>query len=648
MRRLRILRILLPVLLAGFVVAIVVAVRSRPPRGIVPSAASTEKGARMEGFRFTDLIGGRRKLLVQARIGRMEDRGAFRIEGVERVEIDREGDSPLVLTAARGVGSGAQGKRVIRLEGGVTLHDDDLGLTLVIPTVEIDQVAGVVRSLGNVKVEGERAHGTASALVYSLRGEPARIFTLLLDGPGGEHVDAHEVTVPAGSRTALLEGDVHAREGGMEIAAERVALARSARGKLERADASPLVTGKAVALAGGSGAFAAREFHATWGPDGSLATVELLGEARVEHTRGMLAADRIAARALDVPGRFGVDASGNVLVTATLDGGPGELTADALTGTLARGRIEDGTASGNVRFAGAGTVGEAARLDFDVLSGSGRATLHAEGTQRASLANRRTRVAAETIVTDLRGDHLSARGRVEATLLPDTAKGAAARRVAAPFAPGEAVHFVSGSLESFEAGQRLVFKDDVRGWQGERALSADEVEMAQGAETLAAKGRVTTRMPRTAARATSDADYLQVTSDSLLYQGKAHTADYDGHVRARQSEGWLEAPHIRALLAESGGGVREIDADGGIRFEYRAPGAGGVPTTATGEGDRLTYDTATRTVRIFGDKGPATVRATGENAGTTVGRVLRYQLDTGALEVESGERDRAIIKTPKG
>ena len=43
----------------------------------------------------------------------------------------------------------------------------------------------------------------------------------------------------------------------------------------------------------------------------------------------------------------------------------------------------------------------------------------------------------------------------------------------------------------------------------------------------------------------------------------------------------------------------------------------------------------------------ATVRSTGPKGGVTVGRVLRYDVETGALQVESGERDRATIRTPK-
>jgi lipopolysaccharide export system protein LptA len=69
-------------------------------------------------------------------------------------------------------------------------------------------------------------------------------------------------------------------------------------------------------------------------------------------------------------------------------------------------------------------------------------------------------------------------------------------------------------------------------------------------------------------------------------------------------------------------------------------------TTASGRGDRAIFEAAGRAIRVFGDQGAATIVATGEKAGSTTGRVLRYELETGALEVESGDRDRATIKTP--
>jgi hypothetical protein len=169
MRRFHLLRWLLPIALLGLVVAIVLAARARPKRSAAPADVSTDQSARMEGFRFSDLVQGRRRLLVQAKVGRVDDQGAFEVEHVERVEVDREEQPPLLLTAEHGSGSGTQGKRSVRLEGGVTIHDDDTNLGMEIPTVEIDQVAGWVRSLGPVLLTGEAWKGTAGAAARGSR-----------------------------------------------------------------------------------------------------------------------------------------------------------------------------------------------------------------------------------------------------------------------------------------------------------------------------------------------------------------------------------------------------------------------------------------------------------------------------------------------
>jgi hypothetical protein len=260
MHRIRLLRILLPILLLGFLIVIALTLRARPRAraGAAPDP-SADQSARMEGFRFSDLVGGRRRLLVQAKVGRVDEQGAFEVEQVERFEVDRENQAPLLLTATRGAGSGAQGKRTVRLEGGVTLRDDESGLGLEIPTVEIDQVAGIVRSIGAVALKSEAWSGSAEEVIYSLKGEPTQMRTLVLDGPAGGHLSAQRASMRVGSRTLTLGGQVEASQRGMSLRAEDVVLVRRADGGLESAIASPAVTGTAAQLAGGSAGFVARE-----------------------------------------------------------------------------------------------------------------------------------------------------------------------------------------------------------------------------------------------------------------------------------------------------------------------------------------------------------------------------------------------------
>jgi lipopolysaccharide export system protein LptA len=430
------------------------------------------------------------------------------------------------------------------------------------------------------------------------------------------------------------------------LAADNVVALRRADGRIESVTASPAVTGSAAALGGGKAEFAAGEMTANWDRDGNIADVRLSGNARIRHPRGTIAADRIEAKAVEPAGSFAVETAGQVTASGPTPKGVGQLSCDALHATIdAKGLARDGVATGNVRFDGEGTAGEAAEARFTTLDADGTVTLRGSDERRARLASGKIRIVADTIVSDVRGVKMRADGRVESTMLP--APGAKTAAASPMFTSTEAVHFVSASLDSTSSGTHLVLHGDVRGWQGERTLSADDVEIVEEGQILNAKGHVSTRMPRELARATSEADYVQIGADTLSYRGGAHIAEYDGSVRVRQAEGWLQAPHLTAALATGGPGLREVQASRGVRFEYRAPGQRGVPTTATGEGDRAVYDTAARVVRVYGDTAPATVRSTGPNGGTTVGRVLRYDLDSGALEVESGERDRATIRTPK-
>jgi lipopolysaccharide export system protein LptA len=70
-----------------------------------------------------------------------------------------------------------------------------------------------------------------------------------------------------------------------------------------------------------------------------------------------------------------------------------------------------------------------------------------------------------------------------------------------------------------------------------------------------------------------------------------------------------------------------------------------MPRPISGTADRLVYKPALASVRLFGDEAPAVVRRIGEGGGTTKGRELHYRLDTGALDVESGEQGSGRIRS---
>jgi len=265
------------------------------------------------------------------------------------------------------------------------------------------------------------------------------------------------------------------------------------------------------------------------------------------------------------------------------------------------------------------------------------------GARKAALSTGRARVAGNSIVVEEGRGTTVAEGRVEATLLPDPAARSTPRN-ATPFRADAPVHFVADRLDATERGDHLVFSGSVRGWQGERSLAAARVEMDQSAQTLSARDKVVSRLPRSEAASVSEADYVQVTAQALDYDGKKGVAGYRDDVHLRQKEGSLQAQRLDAGL-QSGGKLEEALASQDVTFEYRHLRADGTVEIAKGKADRAQYRPGESLVRLFGDRAPASVRKEGTQSGTTEGRVLRYRLDSGVLEVESGARDRGRIET---
>src|SRR5262249_29844107 len=133
-----------------------------------------------------DMLGAARRLALEAGGGGEDAQGAWRLEGGKRLEIDRENAPPIVGRAARGTATGGQGQRVFRPEGGVEIREQEQGLLVSLPTLEVDQPAGVARSLGEVKISATRFEGTAREVVYGLNGQPTEIRDLALqDREGG-------------------------------------------------------------------------------------------------------------------------------------------------------------------------------------------------------------------------------------------------------------------------------------------------------------------------------------------------------------------------------------------------------------------------------------------------------------------------------
>lgn len=605
----------------------------------VADLGRSETSSRIEGFTFEEFSGERKVLSVAAGVGTFDEDGNFSVQDVRRVEIHREGKPPLIARAERGAGTGPQGGRVVRLEGGVEVFDAEAGVRAALDSLEVDQPSGVARSLGEVILESGTMTGKADAVIYGLGERPTEIFVLTLRGADGSALEAAHAVVEPGERRLELTGAVRVTSGRATLRSERVVLHRATDGYPERAEISLGLVLDADVENRGLLRATAEAGEVTWGVDREIASAVLEGRARVRQAATEVDAQRIAADRLPDAG-WNLQAEGSVRARGITRGGDAILEALRLEGrTDDAGAIVRADAVGTVRFRSERAVAESEKASFRPEERDFPITLEGPAGGRARVASGRTRVAAGVIRTDADGTRLAARDRVEASLLPET-DAAAEAEPPGPFRADEAVHFVSKELDSAEEGRVLAFRGEVKGWQGDRHLSADEVEIDDRQESLRARGSVLTRFPDPG-REPRQPGFVQVSAASLDYHGESGAAVYEGSVRVRQREGWLESERLEIDLGEEPRReIREIRAAGSVRFEYRAADAETGTPPARGSADRLRHDPVARILRLMGDRAPAEIRRPGDAGGSTRGRVLRYDLDSGAVDVESGTEER--------
>lgn len=645
MKRLRLVRFLLLALLLPFIVVVVVTIQ-QPNLGPVTPLKSTP-GEIAERIEFVDLLKGVRQLKFIADFGEADENGEFHFEKIDPLEIYREDGPPLVIRAERGSLTGSEGQRLARLEGGVEVEEEIDQLLLKVPALEVNQAAGEARSLGDVEFRSPEYWGRALSVIYSLEDKPTLVHAPELESIDGSSLRAERARLLDGTRDVVFEGGVRIFDATREFVAETLRVRRREDGSLERMDAQGEVRGIVNPEVGERSEMQADRAEIHWDEQEEITDLTLEGRAFLGRGGRDVTAERIVGTRPDAESDWSMTAWGNVIATAPTESGRAVLNCAELSGVVSSvGMLLGGEARGEVRVDSDSAVAEAARATFDPGRMGREVTLHSSRERRARLGQGRFRVAADTIHTAPTGTYLLAEGRVEASLLPVTAESEGPE--AGLFDTTEAVHFVSARLEGNPRANHMEFVGGVRAWQGERNLKAERVQLDEPSNTLVAIERVSTRLPRAQDGVVSEADFIHVGAEHLEYRGDQGTATYTGGVRVRQAEGWLESQELLILMAESGEGVREIRASNEIRFEFRAQDDEGLPRPVTGNGDRVIYSPSERVMVLYGDQAPAAVRRGGGKGGTTKGRVLRYHLDSGALTVESGERDRAKIQTSEG
>ena len=652
MLRIRIFRILLPLIFVAVIALLIWAIRPIPVanRPTIAPDETIEAGVDKVGVKVFGLgsDGALRKTLDVVS-GSFKECGENCLEAIdiEQFEIARaDADALVVLRAASSKVIGVEGDRDMSFTGPVVLFDPDLDIQIEMPALNVDEAAGLARSDGAVRIANDDQVTDAASLTYGLNGQPTRLDRLELQDQNGGLLVARTAYLHDGFSDIEFQLGVRYKRGEQErFWAETARIKRDDNGTTRSIVASGNFTAASRAPDGSLLEIAADSVHGEWGEDGALERLLLDGDALAERGKERLAADRIELAYNRADQRWDVVAAEAVRAVVSFGAASdyGRLRADHLQASFSNDfLLIDAAAVGAVEFRAPELLAEAAtaRLTAPLESESGtkQIELLAGDGRRARLAQGETRVAADRIVTDSAGSTMDAQGRVESTLLADAA--GASQEEGGLFKPGEAIHFISGRLVGVDGGTQLNFLDGVRGWQGDQNLSAQEVTLSQKDGSLNAKTGVTTRFPRQSSdSATSAQAFVQISAEQLEYSQTLSQALYRGSVRTVLEEGWIESDLLRVIQStDEGADLQELQAEGSIQLEFTDK-----ESRTQGSSDRLVYLPARETLWLHGDERPAEVVRSGSAKGTTRGRVLRYQIDDGSLFVESGR----IVATPQ-
>ena len=643
MLRIRIFRILLPLAFVAVLIGLVYTVDWKPAanRTLPPEGDIQNKADEVRVKIFGD--DGELSKTLDAVAGSFNDCGenCMEAQDIRSFEIARRGaESLVVVQAASSRVIGPEGDRDMDFEGPVRLYDPDLEIEIEMPALGVDEAPGLAISKGSVHIEHDDRITIAERLQYGLNGQPTQLDRLeMRDQEDGQlsarrallHDGVDDIEFQLGMRFKRREDERFSAESARVL--RESGITRELRASGHVSAMQRLADGGILEIGGDA-------LDVDWDASGRISTVDMRGNALVEHRQQRLASDRW--RMERQAGGWAMQADGSVQVAMPTppDGKTGQMSGEQMTARLSDGfELLHAEIAGTVEFVGDGMRAEAGRATIGSGGASGEdrsVQLWSDAGRRARFAQGPTRVAADEIATDTQGNHLDASGRVEATLL-ETRDGA----TDGLFRTDQAIHFISQRLQGHEGGQKLRFTGDVRGWQGDQNLAAKEVTLDQPAGRIEALGEVSTRLPRERGGATARIDdFIQVTSERLLYLQQERTATFEEAVRTVLAEGWIESGTLIVHQAESGSDeeLQRLEAAGDVKLEFIDG-----ETRSTGRADRLVYIPAEQTIWLYGDDRPAEVRREGDSNGTSRGRVLRYRLDDGSLQVESG----TIIAAPK-
>ncbi|HEX2832131.1 MAG TPA: LPS export ABC transporter periplasmic protein LptC [Thermoanaerobaculia bacterium] len=612
-RTIRALRIALPIVILGFVLLIVFSWTASKKRGTaqtegVTSTQRPEDTAVVEGRSFEDVqtIGGRVVSRIRANRVVSFESGWTTLEGVE-LTLFRQNGLTYEVTCPQAQFNATT--KEADAKGGVRVASSD---GIEIKTAEIKYDGARLTNDIPVQFKVDRWNGDAGALDLDVQGETLRLFkkvtatmTAVQPGEIPMTIRGSESFFRRRENTVEFKEQVQMDRGNESVNANwmfgRFTQDRKQLIGVEGRENCVIVmagTSSSGEDLGGRKEIHSDGFHTEVGPDGQINALNATSVTNLAHAildgppkRDITARAFRVALANRVVSEIRADTG---VVMKELGETPREINAEHVTVWFdqATRRARNAYLEGAFRYKDPKTTATAFRANYDIVGD--RIILTTDPGWQATVVTEGHTLKAKTLEFSPRAQTARASGSVIAQLI--SKGGTPSAENTTLFPAGKPVFVNSDELVMRQANKVAVFSGNVRAWQDNNTVLANELQVTGSGDSIIARGNVRSMLYNTSAEARKTP--VQSTSEQLVARKADKRIDLLGKVTIVDETRNLKSEKAMFFFDERNK-VQRIEAENAVTLFDSA-------TNRKGTGEKAIYQVDKKMIYLNGSPATAT------------------------------------------
>lgn len=548
---------------------------------------------------------------------------------------------------------GRKGGREIRMNGDVLTYDKEMShfflqgnvrirfkdVIMSGPDFEYSRPEDLIKTVSGAAVTTPTLSGRAHRVLFFVKDEKL-IFEenmqfsvrLRLPTPDPLVISGRKLTYSFLRRAGEAEGDVDIVHGKSRGKAERISFEQWE--KIDDLRLLRLQGNVKLGLEEERAASKKREAaRPTPAPEAPAASINR--EFRLDQSlRQEVESDDIKLHAfMDLPSLRLVECRGRSAIKFLYDSGEAtEFRGDSVDLSFSRaGGLSEiktaGTASiaGLDKTGGVGRVIEGASMVLEAKAGVLRV---ASGPGRpARIASARSDVEGETLTIMIKADDFDMKGGVQMNFRPSpkdaTGKGF--------FSADRPIFAKAGSMRYSSRLKRFLLWEQVRTWQDQRVLSAQEITLTEDMAEMTCQGSVQSVFPHKTKEGEPERR-VEIAADKMRYDGGARQLIYEDNCQLKSGAAVLQCGIITVDPSEGGGEIRSLRATKGNSKAVTI-----VMNAREGTGELAEYDVQKDTITLTGRP-----ELKEKDKGSVRGDKLTFHLADGTIRVESRDQERPV------